>query len=67
MSNIFKHLISGVAQAGQYAAIGVAQKQMRAKHQREMRKGGGGGKDPSSCTPCAAKAKGAEMANAIWK
>ena len=65
--SILKHLIVGAAEMGKYAAVGVAQKQMMAKHKRAARRGDVEGKDPGSCTPCAAKSKGAEMANKVWK
>lgn len=66
--SIFKHLIVGAAQMGKYAAAGVAQKQMAAEHRSRARRNPVDTKDAKEgCTPCAAKKKGAEMANGIWK
>lgn len=61
--SILKHLINGAADMAKLSAASMAQKQAMQQHRRRRRRGGAA----ENCTPCAAKAKGAEMANTIWK
>jgi len=71
--SLFARFIQLGAEMGSYAAIGAAHKQVEAEHRKAQRaaaKPGTRRKAPAKtegCTPCAAKHKGAEMANSIWK
>jgi len=69
--SILKHLVIGAAQLGKFAAVGMAQKQMTAEYKKKARRAGAAGvpvdAPTEGCTPCAAKKKGADMANGIWK
>ncbi len=59
----FSAFVEGLLEMGKVGVAAAAQHQQTQDGQRKRRKKG----DGSSCTPCAAKAKGADLANGIWK
>jgi len=62
--SIFEQLFQGTMEIAKLGTQSAAQKQMAKKRG----KGRSSKKDPANnCTPCAAKAAGADMANSIWK
>lgn len=66
--SIWKHLLDGAADMGRLAAANAAQGQMAADAKKAARRGQpAGAAIGETCTPCAAAAKGTEMANTIWK
>lgn len=65
--SILARLVKLGAHVGQAAAMQRAETEAVAKHRRAARKGDVKGDGLKGCTPCAAKAKGVEMANTIWK
>ena len=67
--SIWKHLLDGAANMGKLAAVNAAHNQMASDAKKAARRGGdtSGSAIGETCTPCAAAAKGTEMANTIWK